>query len=58
MEETVSVRCPYCHERVELYVDPETVGAYVEDCAVCCQPWQVEVDRSGGKLTVRVSRAQ
>jgi Cysteine-rich CPXCG len=58
MEETADVRCPYCHERVQLYVDPDTTGTYVEDCAVCCQPWQIEVDRTGGKLRVRVSRAQ
>ena len=43
--------CPYCGETVEITVDP-TGGAqqeYVEDCPVCCQPWQVhvEVDSDG-----------
>jgi len=43
--------CPYCGETVAITVDP-TGGAaqeYVEDCPVCCQPWQVhvEVDSDG-----------
>lgn len=37
--------CPYCGEPVELDIDEEGGGrqAYVEDCPVCCRPWQVEV---------------
>ena len=37
--------CPYCGEEVELAVDPGG-GArqeYVEDCSVCCRPWQVSL---------------
>jgi hypothetical protein len=45
------VTCPYCHERVEIAIDPGSGASqqYVEDCPVCCQPWQVTVlyDRSG-----------
>ncbi len=53
------VRCPYCHERVELYVDPDTSGSYVEDCSVCCRPWavQVMVD-DDGERTVEIGPAQ
>jgi hypothetical protein len=43
--ESVSCRCPYCGEPVELVVD--VAGgphqSYVEDCPVCCSPWEVEV---------------
>jgi len=45
------VTCPYCGEPADL--DVEIGGAsrqsYVQDCPVCCQPWQVEVrrDRDG-----------
>lgn len=39
--EIARVRCPYCRERVELFVDPDTSGQFVEDCAVCCRPWAV-----------------
>lgn len=39
------VICPYCGELNEVTLDPGS-GArqeYVEDCQVCCQPWQVTV---------------
>jgi hypothetical protein len=39
------VYCPYCGEPNEIALDPGsgTHQAYVEDCQVCCQPWQVIV---------------
>ena len=40
-----SVVCPYCTEPATIALDPGS-GAqqeYVEDCPVCCQPWQVTV---------------
>ena len=39
------VRCPYCGELVEIGLDPGggMVQDYVEDCQVCCRPWQVLV---------------
>jgi len=39
------VSCPYCGEAVEITLDPGS-GAqqeYIEDCAVCCRPWNVSV---------------
>ena len=45
-------------EYVDLYVDPDTTGVLVEDCAVCCRPWTVTIERTMGKLRVQVSRAQ
>ncbi|MBI3447728.1 MAG: CPXCG motif-containing cysteine-rich protein [Acidobacteria bacterium] len=43
--------CPYCGEEVDLDIDDGggTRQSYVQDCPVCCRPWQVEVarDRSG-----------
>lgn len=53
-EDTATVRCPYCRERIELYVDPDTQGAFVEDCEVCCRPWQVTAWREQGRLRVQV----
>ena len=41
----MTVSCPYCGEENIIIVD-ESVGEsqdYVEDCQVCCQPWQVSV---------------
>ena len=44
--------CPYCGEPNEIEIDPSAgrVQSYVEDCQVCCRPWQVRVrlDRAGG----------
>ena len=40
-----SIACPYCGEENVILVD-ESAGEsqeYVEDCQVCCQPWQVRV---------------
>jgi hypothetical protein len=49
--------CPYCGERVDLEID-EGGGSrqsYVEDCPVCCRPWQVTVARdSHGEWSVEL----
>jgi len=54
MIEPIAQECPYCGEAVEIDVD-ESGGArqhFVQDCPVCCQPWEVEVfcDRDGDWL--------
>ena len=43
------VTCPYCAERVSMALDPGSGDAqtYVEDCPVCCQPWQVLLHYTG-----------
>ena len=43
------VYCPYCAEPVEISLDPGSgsVQEYVEDCAVCCQPWRLQVRYRG-----------
>jgi len=40
-----TVRCPHCGESVEITLDPGSGEdqQYVEDCEICCQPWQVHV---------------
>jgi hypothetical protein len=45
MTESISLKCPYCGEAVELEIDPSggSRQSYVEDCPVCCQPWDVQV---------------
>jgi hypothetical protein len=57
-ETGASVYCPYCNETVEIAIDPGG-GAeqeYVEDCEVCCQPWNVNVRYAGdGTATVLVT---
>ena len=58
MECTVS--CPYCGEANVVVID-ELAGAsqeYVEDCQVCCQPWQLTVTLdANGEPNVDIRRA-
>lgn len=60
MTDTVEVVCPYCYESLELWIDPETEGSFVQDCDVCCRPWQVTVvrDEETGRVEAHVDRAQ
>jgi hypothetical protein len=55
-----SVSCPYCGEPNDIFVD-ESAGddqAYIEDCQVCCKPWQVIVSAGpDGEITVDVHPA-
>ncbi len=55
--ETADVSCPYCGEHVEVIVDPGggLEQEYVEDCEVCCRPWQVHVRFHGSWPTVEVT---
>jgi len=52
LDDTYTATCPHCGEECELLV--ELAGgsqqSYVEDCPVCCRPWQVQVtiDDEGG----------
>ena len=57
MEDTFLVTCPYCGEDVEIYVEPEVRGSFVQDCEVCCNPWRVRVWREDGERQVEIGRA-
>ena len=48
MQDTLEVLCPYCGESNQIYVDFSggVLQNYIEDCQVCCQPWQVQIDLS------------
>jgi hypothetical protein len=59
MDTTAFVSCPYCGAEVEVVLDPGggPVQEYVEDCEVCCSPWQVVVRYSAdGDAEVSLSR--
>jgi cysteine-rich CPXCG protein len=59
-DEDVAIACPYCGAPNEIALDPSggRTQDYVEDCQVCCQPWNVHV-RYGrdGTADVRVTAA-
>ena len=59
MEDVVTVQCPYCFQVVEIDLDPQTHGSFVQDCEVCCRPWQLTVTRDeDGVPTVNVEGAE
>jgi hypothetical protein len=54
---TGHVACPYCGADNEVALDPGSGASqeYVEDCQVCCQPWQMRVTYSpDGSATITV----
>ena len=57
MPDEIDVTCPYCGEPGSVPIDSEEGDAeFVQDCAVCCRPWQVRVrSRKGGPPEVTVS---
>ena len=58
VETGATVLCPYCGEINEISLDPGSGHhqEYVEDCQVCCKPWQVHVTRDREYRYVDVTR--
>ena len=57
MDDHFVVECPYCGEQLEIYVEPDVRGTFVQDCEVCCNPWRVRVITEGDDRYVDVARA-
>ena len=51
------VTCPYCGEALEIQVEEDVRGTFVQDCEVCCNPWLVRVARTGDGTDVSIARA-
>jgi hypothetical protein len=53
LEQFADLDCPYCGEQIQLRLDLSAGSqSYVEDCQVCCQPIQINVQiGSEGELT-------
>ncbi len=54
-----SIQCPYCGERFDTLVDTGTgTATYIEDCQVCCQPieFDLQVDAYGTFVSLSVHR--
>ncbi len=45
LDSSAEVSCPHCGEVVEIALDPGggDTQEYVQDCEVCCRPWQVQL---------------
>jgi uncharacterized Zn finger protein len=57
MTDIFLVTCPFCGEDVELLVEPDERGPFIQDCEVCCNPWTVRVSTEDGFRSIVVSRA-
>ena len=60
MNDPLQSSCPYCGEPVELAIDEGggSQQSYVEDCPVCCRPWQVNVSQTrSGEWTASLRTA-
>jgi cysteine-rich CPXCG protein len=51
------VTCPFCGEQLEIYVEPDVTGSFIQDCEICCNPWRVSVRGRGEDRAVDVTRA-
>ncbi len=46
--DTQTIRCPYCGEAVEIFIDRSVrKQEYIEDCQVCCRPITLTVTLGG-----------
>lgn len=57
MDDQFPVTCPYCGEDLEIYVEPDVRGTFIQDCEVCCNPWRVRVSGSRDERWVDVGKA-
>jgi hypothetical protein len=57
VEDTYSVTCPYCGEEVEIWIEPDVTGSFVQDCEICCNPWLVRVTDGEEERSVTIGRA-
>jgi hypothetical protein len=57
MHEEFVIECPYCGEHVDVYVEADVTGSFIQDCEVCCNPWRVDVRDEDGERYIAVRRA-
>ena len=56
MSDLFVVTCPYCGEDVEIYVESDVRGSFIQDCEVCCNPWRVRVTGRDDDRQIEVVR--
>jgi hypothetical protein len=57
MDDQFLVTCPYCGEEIEIYLEPDVGGRLIQDCEVCCNPWQIRIFGEGDERWVDVTKA-
>ncbi|HAH37659.1 MAG TPA: CPXCG motif-containing cysteine-rich protein [Algoriphagus sp.] len=44
-------QCPYCFEEISMLLDPSVSRReYIEDCEVCCNPIQINLELEENEL--------
>lgn len=43
-------QCPYCWEEISMLLDSSVSSVYVEDCEVCCNPIEIDVQFSENEI--------
>jgi Cysteine-rich CPXCG len=51
------VTCPFCGEQLEIYIEADVNGSFVQDCEVCCNSWRVTVSGRDEDRSVHLTRA-
>ncbi len=45
-------QCPHCFASISILVDPSIQHqSYIEDCEVCCNPIEFEIELSDGEIS-------
>jgi transcription elongation factor Elf1 len=42
--------CPHCWQEISMLLDPSVSQTYIEDCEVCCNPIEVQVEVEQGEI--------
>jgi hypothetical protein len=52
------VTCPHCGEPISLWIDPGNgvTQRYIEDCSVCCRPFEVLAHIEEDEVSVFLQR--
>ena len=56
MDNRYFVTCPYCAEQVEIYLEDDPGGTFVQDCEVCCNPWRLRLRGRGDERYLEVRK--
>ena len=57
MDNRCFVTCPYCGEQVEIYLEDDLSGAFVQDYEVCCNPWRLRLRGRGDERHLEVRKS-
>ena len=57
MDDQFTVTCPYCGEEIEVSIEPDATGRLIQDCEVCCNPWQIRIVGRGDERSIQIIRA-